>query len=96
MSVEDLIVLWGATSFALFTLFLVYVAAVVGAVGSLASKYPIASLVAIVVFFFLSVLLLLTFEEDSFDKEQILEEGGYDESDRKEIDRLLNSFEGDN
>ena len=44
-----------------------------------------------------SVLPLLTPEEIPVDPaEQLLEEGGYDESDRKEIDRLLNSFESGN
>lgn len=44
-----------------------------------------------------SVLPILAPEEIPIDStEQILEEGGYDESDRREIDRLLNSFEGDN
>ena len=43
-----------------------------------------------------SVLPLLTPEEIPADPPEVLEEGGYDESDRREIDRLLNSFEGDN
>ena len=43
-----------------------------------------------------SVLPLLTPEEIPVDPEQILEEGGYDESNREEIDRLLNSLESDN
>ena len=43
-----------------------------------------------------SVLPLLTPEEIPTDPPEVLEEGGYDESDRKEIERLLNSFERDN